>query len=81
MKIKALAATLFATTVLAGGSVLAQMSTAVTMQPVPNPPAKLMMKHHMMKKHMKHHMMKKHMMAKDGMAPSSADAMSTPAPK
>ena len=72
MKIKALAATLFATTVLAGGSVLAQMSTAVTMQPVPNPPAKLMMKHHMMKKHM---------MAKDGMAPSSADAMSTPAPK
>ena len=76
MKIQALAAALFATTVLAGGSTFAQDTPAATMQPIPNPPAKPMMmkKHHMMKKHMK-------MAKKDSMAAGSTDSMPMAAPK
>ena len=76
MKIQALAATLLATTLLAGGSVSAQDAPQATMQPIPNPPAKPMMaKKHMMKKHMK-----APMAATDSMSKGSTDTMSTPAP-
>ncbi len=64
MKLPVIAVAAFTVAAFVGGTAVAQMAPAATMQPIPNPPGSAMSHgtmHHHMRHHMRHHMMHHHM--------------------